>query len=42
MTREGWLSAQVQMLGTRFDVDPQDDGIVLLGYVVRGIVSQEK
>lgn len=30
MTREGQRSAQVHMLGAGFDVDTQDDGIVLL------------
>lgn len=42
MTREGQLSAQVQMLGTGLDVDPQNDGMVLPGCVIRGIVSQQE
>lgn len=31
MTREGQRSAQVQTLGTGFDMDTQEDGIVLPG-----------
>lgn len=42
MTREGQLSAQVQMLGTGLDMDPQNDGMVLPGCVIRGIVSQQE
>lgn len=39
MTREEQLPAQVQMLGTRCGVEPQDDEIVLPGCAADGIVS---
>lgn len=41
MTREGQLSAQVQMLGTVLDVDQQYRGTVLPGCAIRGTVPQQ-